>query len=431
MSFLKRIGFCLFVVASFLFQTIEAAQPSFNHDLHLHTISGKGPRTIVCLHGYGGDYRIAKLLKKHTSVKQNLVSFNFPDHGLREGSVDPEKTSFGSINELIPAIYVLKKCVVEKGLQEIDLYGFSAGGGAAINVLAVLNTSLYDEQLKAAGISLQDKQDILQAVQRGIVILEAPLKSVDEVIDLRGPTPALECVSKRYQQNDLRPIDSLRHLQNLALTVVVFFQSPDSVISNRDDALFIERLKKYNCRGTTTAVIADEGGHATFHPSVWESYATLCKEKSLDYTTEKVDQKMMIGIELRTSNQDSRSMKEIPEHWQKFLTEGIASKIPHKTSGEILAFYTDYEGDASKPYSLIIGCAVSKIDEIPAGMVAKTIPKAKYAVVKAPGPHSVLDAWKKVWTSTLKRAYTGDLEVYPAHFHPEKNPEVKLYISLK
>ncbi len=192
--------------------------------------------------GYSGDYRLGRHLKK-VGLKENIVSFNFPDYGIREGMFDAEKATFGTIQELLPAIYVLKKCVVEKGLHEIDLYGFSAGGGAAVNVLAVLNTSKYDKALKAHGITLEDKQKILKAIQSGIVILDAPLKSIDEVIAARGSTKELEIIAKHYQENDLRPIDSLRHLENLSLQVIVYFQSPDAVISNRDDALFIERLK--------------------------------------------------------------------------------------------------------------------------------------------------------------------------------------------
>ncbi len=279
---MKRLIWLVLVLSSslhaapFLASSKALEKPRFAHDLHLTSLPGKGKRTIVCLHGYKGDYRIAKQLKR-LGVKENLVSFNFPDYNLREGKSAAEKTTFGSIQELLPAVYVLKKCVVEKGLDEIDLYGFSAGGGAVVNVLAVLNTSTYDKELKAHGITLEDKKKILSALKKGIVILDAPLKSVDEIISFRGVSEDLEVVEKRYRENDLRPIDSLRHLENLGLQVIAYFQNPDEVISNRDDELFIERLKKHNQKGTNTIIVANEGGHSGTHRSLLRTYEQICK----------------------------------------------------------------------------------------------------------------------------------------------------------
>lgn len=410
----------------------KTEKATFDYDLHINSITGKGRRTLVCLHGYSGDYRLGRHLKK-VGLKENIVSFNFPDHGIREGKTPAEKTTFGSIQELLPAIYVLKKCVVEKGLEEVDLYGFSAGGGAAVNVIAVLNTNKYDKELKAHGITQEDKQKILKAIQRGIVVLDAPLKSIEEVIDLRGSTHDLEVIATRYRENDLRPIDSLRHFEDLALQVIVYFQSPDTVISNRDDELFVERLKKYNKAGTTIAIVADEGGHAGRHASLLQTYEQLSKKCSMNYTTEKLKQKFLIGIELKTTNENGRAAIEIPQHWEKFYKENVLAHIPHKVSNDIYALYTDYEGDHTKPYSCIIGCEVSSLDQIPEGMVGREIPRASYAVLTAPGPFpsSLIETWYKIWNSSLKRAYKHDLEVYRAGFDPEKKPEVKVYIGVK
>ncbi len=41
----------------------------------------------------------------------------------------------------------------------------------------------------------------------------------------------------------MEPIDALEGLENLSLHIVVYFQNPDEVLSNRDDEVFIERLK--------------------------------------------------------------------------------------------------------------------------------------------------------------------------------------------
>jgi predicted transcriptional regulator YdeE/GNAT superfamily N-acetyltransferase len=148
------------------------------------------------------------------------------------------------------------------------------------------------------------------------------------------------------------------------------------------------------------------------------------------YTVEKKSQKYFIGLELRTNNQECSSA--MPAHKEKFFRENISAKIPNKINGDILALYTDYEGDYTKPYSWILGYEVSSLDDVPAGLVGKTIPQAQYAVFTTQGefPQGLIAAWQAVWKSNLPRSYTSDFEMYRANFDPQKNPEVKVYISL-
>jgi hypothetical protein len=237
----------------------------FDYDLHLTAIPGKSARTMICFHGSGANYQLIETLKDQ--VEETLVGFNFPDHDFQ--SDDPEKASFGTIQELLPALYVLKTYVIDNGLNEIDLYGFSAGGGALVNTLAVLNAPLYDKELEKIGIGAKEKTAILKAIQNGRVFLDSPLKSIEEIIELRGSSNYLEGLAVRYKKNGLRPIDSLEFLKGLSLHITLYFESPDEILSNRDDALYIQRLKKYN-KGTTKVLIGTEGGHCAIHSSIWE-----------------------------------------------------------------------------------------------------------------------------------------------------------------
>ena len=235
----------------------------FNYDLHLFSIPGKSARTMVLFHGYGSNYKIAETLEKLECIDATLVSFNFPD---------PNQAVFGTINEILPALYVLKKHVVDEGRELIDLYGFSAGGGAVVNLIAILNTSRFDAELKQIGIADKEKKQLLNAIQKGIVILDVPLKSVEEIIDFRGSSTELEILAKNYRNNHLRPIDSLELLQGLTLNVILHFQEADEILYNRDDAIYIERLKKANERGTTSVIIGNDGGHLEPHWSLWRFY---------------------------------------------------------------------------------------------------------------------------------------------------------------
>lgn len=140
----------------------------------------------------------------------------------------------------------------------------------------------------------------------------------------------------------------------------------------------------------------------------------------------------IIGIECRTSNSPEAAPYDIPKHWEKFYKNETINKIPNKISNEIIALYCDYEGDHTKPYSLVIGCQVNSSENLPEGMVTKTIPGGSFAVFQAVGEHpsALLETWKTIWQDHgLCRSYSGDYEVYGDKFmsSPQK---VDVYIAL-
>lgn len=251
---------------------LPTEQHPFSYDLKLVHIPAQDPNAqlMVCLHGYGSNSGFIYELAKNSSIKDHLISFNFPDAGIVDGQYDPLKTTFGSIDELLPAIYVFKQCIERNNLSVINAYGFSAGGGALINILCVLNSNRYDKELSSIGIEKPDKKRILDALQQGKIILDCPLKSMEEIIELRGYTYPLDVVTTRYRLNNLRPIDSLSGLQGLRLSVFLYFATPDEMIFNRDDELYIQKLKAVNYTGATTVICADEGGHCTQHTALWK-----------------------------------------------------------------------------------------------------------------------------------------------------------------
>lgn len=142
-------------------------------------------------------------------------------------------------------------------------------------------------------------------------------------------------------------------------------------------------------------------------------------------------EKFFIGLELRTNNEECSLT--MPAHKDRFFREDVLSKIPNKLNADLLALYTDYEGDFTLPYSWILGCEVSSLDEVPNGLVGKVIPESKYAVFTTQGgfPQGLISAWQDVWKSGLPRSYTSDFEVYCSGFDPQKNPEVKVYIAIE
>jgi predicted transcriptional regulator YdeE len=151
---------------------------------------------------------------------------------------------------------------------------------------------------------------------------------------------------------------------------------------------------------------------------------------SMNYVIEHQKEKFFIGLELRTDNKECSLA--MPAHKDRFFNEDTLSRIPNKINGDILALYTDYEGDETQPYSWILGCEVSNLDQVPEGLIGKIIPESRYAVFTTQGefPQGLITAWQTIWKSNLPRSYTSDFELYRSDFDPQQNPEVKVYIAI-
>lgn len=146
---------------------------------------------------------------------------------------------------------------------------------------------------------------------------------------------------------------------------------------------------------------------------------------------QKID---ILGISVRTSNNNGEAARDIPALWSRFIIEGLAGIIPNKVDETIYCLYTDYEKDHSTPYTTILGCAVSTLTDIPEGMVAKSIEVANYQKYTAKGNLKegvVFNEWVKIWNSDLDRSYTTDYEVYGLKAGNMENAEVDIFIAIK
>jgi predicted transcriptional regulator YdeE len=141
---------------------------------------------------------------------------------------------------------------------------------------------------------------------------------------------------------------------------------------------------------------------------------------------------LVVGIECRTSNDSHAGPHDIPRLWQRFYAENVLGTIPNKASEEVIALYCDYEGDYMQPYSCVIGCAVTSLDEIPHGMVGKVVPASPFAVFQATGefPQSLITTWGHIWQSDLKRTYAGDYEVYGEKFAAGNPKEIDVLVAI-
>ncbi|MBA2369825.1 MAG: alpha/beta hydrolase [Candidatus Protochlamydia sp.] len=252
----------------------------FNYDLQLKILPGEklDAELFICLHGMGSDSTISTVMRANPAILPfHVIAFNFPDYGRRykEGV----KTTFGTFDEIAPALFILKKCIVDGRADKVHLYGFSAGGSAALNCVAVLNSSRYDTEMQKLGIGEKEKQRILHSIQQGSVVLEVPLKSFDEIADISGDRD-VRLVARRAKKNGMTPIDNIKELRNLALNCFIYFAHPDRILGNKDDAEFIKRFKDANENGRTVALIGNNSGHTAYHPELWKAYKKFVLESN-------------------------------------------------------------------------------------------------------------------------------------------------------
>ena len=165
------------------------------------------------------------------------------------------------------------------------------------------------------------------------------------------------------------------------------------------------------------------------------------KQANMNYTLVTKPAFDFVGIQIRTDN--TRCQQDMSALWQKFFVENIAEQIPHKIDTDVLAVYSDYEGDYTKPYSYTVGCRVSKVDTLPPFLISKKIPQAHYAVFAAKGiyPQIMGQVWGDIWKTDLKRTYQADFELYDSRFFESekcddvcpmgKEKEVSVFIGIE
>lgn len=142
----------------------------------------------------------------------------------------------------------------------------------------------------------------------------------------------------------------------------------------------------------------------------------------------------IIGISVRTSNQNNQAANDIPALWNQFITENVMNKIPNRIDSEVYSIYTNYEGDHTQPYDTILGCKVSSLENIPEGMVGQEFEGGKVAKFTSKGnleDNIIYKTWLDIWKADLDRTYTADFEVHGPKSLDRANAEVDIFVAIK
>lgn len=140
----------------------------------------------------------------------------------------------------------------------------------------------------------------------------------------------------------------------------------------------------------------------------------------------------VIGISVRTSNQNGQAQADIGALWGKLRQENLLTQIPNKVSHEIYCVYTDHESDFQGPYTTILGSQVHTLETSPTKLTGKTIPAANYQVYPSKGklPDCVAKTWNFIWQTNLNRKYTADFDVYGQQTQNPEAAEVKTFVCV-
>lgn len=162
----------------------------------------------------------------------------------------------------------------------------------------------------------------------------------------------------------------------------------------------------------------------------------------MQHERQNVSPKLLVGITAQTSfsKEINPLASEIGKTVNKYITEQVAQKIPHrKNPGIIFCAYTDYTDEYKGDYTYFIGEEVTAVSELPEGMSQIEIPAGTYLKLTTDTgaiPLIIINAWQKIWqlfqgNSHGKRVYKVDFEVYDERAKNPQNAIVDLYVGVK
>jgi predicted transcriptional regulator YdeE len=164
------------------------------------------------------------------------------------------------------------------------------------------------------------------------------------------------------------------------------------------------------------------------------------KETDMNPRTAQEEGFTVVGIAVRTSNAEQTTPERpIGKQWERLFREGVLAAIPNRANGNIVAVYTEYASDKDGEYTYLLGARVTKVENVPAGMVAKNVPAGRYAVFtseRGPVQKVVVEMWRRVWATPKSelggdRTYRADFEVYDQRAQNPADSVVDLYVSVR
>ncbi len=147
----------------------------------------------------------------------------------------------------------------------------------------------------------------------------------------------------------------------------------------------------------------------------------------MNYEIVTLQQKIVVGVSVVTSNNDPRMGEQIGGLWTQLYEGGVHEQIKNKVNEYAIGLYSDYAPDGS--YTVTAGNEVSSSEN--SDYTTKIIPAGRYAKFSIHGHmiDAVAKAWEEIWQMPLDRCFTCDFEEY-LNCDCE-NADIDIYIALK
>ena len=141
----------------------------------------------------------------------------------------------------------------------------------------------------------------------------------------------------------------------------------------------------------------------------------------------------IVGIAVRTSNQNGQAQIDIGNLWQRFFSQDIPALITQKLSEDVYCVYTDYESDHTGAYTTILGFRVENNSDFPEPLIKTDIPSGNYHCYTSAGklPESLIETWQQIWKTENNRLFTADFDVYGSDLPKGPANVVKTFVSVK
>jgi AraC family transcriptional regulator len=133
-----------------------------------------------------------------------------------------------------------------------------------------------------------------------------------------------------------------------------------------------------------------------------------------------------------------RTTSRIPELWERFV-RGPIDAVPHRAGHHTLGVCIDADAATLEQdgFTYLAGVEVSRVDGVPAGLIAITVPARTYAVFTHAGHISRLpDTVKQVWgtwlpASRYRHVASPDFELYDERWDPTTGEgEIDIWVPI-
>jgi predicted transcriptional regulator YdeE len=173
------------------------------------------------------------------------------------------------------------------------------------------------------------------------------------------------------------------------------------------------------------------------------SIAVMAQTKGTPHIDPRVENQAaftVVGIAARTSNAKEMTAEGvIGKQWARLMQEKLLQNIPNRADANTVALYTDYAGDKDGEYTFVLGARVANANNLPGGMVAKTVRAGKYAVFtseRGPAQQVVVATWMRIWNTPKdahggNRAYQTDFELYDQRAQNPADLVVEIHVGIK